>query len=158
MIPMFFIIVHSSQIISINGIDQVAKMQAIEMLVYEDHKLEFLMACSMVPYVGDFRNLYYRVYLNTMRLFHYWSIKIIWKISSKPCGYNNFMLTFVNNYTFFKIKVVTKPLSTLVPIVNRLFVKSKTYTIYNIHFTSNIIKFITCLLIVFVTLSLNAPF
>ncbi len=68
---MFFIIVHSSQIISINGIDQVAKMQAIEMLVYEDHKLEFLMACSMVPYVGDFRNLYYRVYLNTMRLFHY---------------------------------------------------------------------------------------
>jgi len=84
----FFIIVHSSQIISINGIDQVAKMQAIEMLIYEDHNLEFLMACFMLPYVGDFRNLYYHVYLNTMRLFHYWTIKIIWKISN-PCDYNN---------------------------------------------------------------------
>jgi hypothetical protein len=122
MFLIFFIIVHSSQIISINGIDKVAKMQAIEMLIYEDHSLEFLMTHSMVPYVGDFRNLYYRVYLNTMRLFHYRSIKIIWKISN-PCGYNNFMFTFVNNYTFFRIKVATKPLSTLVPIVNRLFDK-----------------------------------
>lgn len=153
----FFIIVHSSQIISINGIDKVAKMQAIELLIYEDHSLEFLMTRSMVPYVGDFRNLYYRVYLNTMRLFHYRSTKIIWKISN-PCGYNNFMFTFVNNYTFFRIKVATKPLSTLVPIVNRLFDKLKTYTISNIHLTSEIIKFITCLLIVFVALLLNAPF
>ncbi len=68
---------HSSQIISINGIDKVTKMQAIEMLIYEDHSLEFLMIRSMVPYVGNFRNIYYCVYLNTMRLFHYRSIKII---------------------------------------------------------------------------------
>ncbi len=148
---------HSSQIISKNGIDQVAKMQAIEMLIYENHSLEFLMTYSMVPYVGDFRNLYYRVHLNTMRLFHYQSIKIIWKISN-PCGYNNFMFTFVNNHTFFRIKVATKPLSTLVPIVNRLFDKSKTCTISNIHFTLNIIKFITCLLILFVDVLLNAPY
>jgi hypothetical protein len=71
MFATFFIIVHSSQIISINGIDQVANMQAIEMLIYVDHSLEFFMTRSMVPYVGDFRNLYYHVYLNTMRLFHH---------------------------------------------------------------------------------------
>jgi hypothetical protein len=134
-----------------------SQMQAIEMLIYENHSLEFLIVCSMVPYVGDFKNLCYHVYLNNMRFFHYWSIKIIWNISN-PCGYNNFMFTFVNNHTFFRIKVATKPLSTLVPIVYRPFDKSKTYTISNIHFTSNIIKFITCLLIIFVAPLLNAPF